>query len=121
MLLKRVAPPHARTGAAAAAAAPAHQGGPALVVRSGGRISVVGMFTSETFPAQLGIWWARSLDVRFAGICPVHTWWETARDAVLAGRIDPLPIVSHRLPLDDAATGYALFAAREATKVLLRP
>lgn len=91
------------------------------VVRSGGRVSVVGMFTSETFPAQLGIWWARSLDVRFAGICPVHTWWESARDAVLAGRIDPLPIISHRLPLDDAAHGYDLFASRRATKVVLRP
>lgn len=91
------------------------------VVRSGGRVSVVGMFTSETFPAQLGIWWARSLDVRFAGICPVHTWWETARDALLAGRIDPAPIVSHRLGLDDAPRGYELFASREATKVVLRP
>ncbi|MFM8945002.1 MAG: alcohol dehydrogenase catalytic domain-containing protein [Actinomycetota bacterium] len=91
------------------------------VVRSGGRVSVVGMFTSETFPAQLGIWGARSLDVRFAGIGPVHTWWEAARDAVLAGRIDPLPIISHRLPLDEAAHGYELFASRRATKVVLRP
>ena len=90
-------------------------------VRRGGRVSVVGMFTSETTTIPLGIWWARSLDVRFAGICPVHAWWERALEAVLDGRIDPAPIVSHRLPLDDAPRGYALFDAREATKVLLRP
>ncbi|MFM7719392.1 MAG: alcohol dehydrogenase catalytic domain-containing protein [Actinomycetota bacterium] len=91
------------------------------VVRRGGRVSVVGMFTSESVSIPLGIWWARSLDVRFAGICPVHAWWERARDAVVDGRIDPAPIVSHRLPLDDAAHGYALFDAREATKVVLVP
>lgn len=91
------------------------------VVRRGGRVSVVGMFTSETVTVPLGIWWARSLDVRFAGICPVHAWWERALAAVAEGRIDPAPIVSHRMALDDAPEGYALFAAREATKVVLRP
>ncbi|MFM8999242.1 MAG: alcohol dehydrogenase catalytic domain-containing protein [Actinomycetota bacterium] len=91
------------------------------VVRRGGRVSVVGMFTSESISIPLGIWWARSLDVRFAGICPVHAWWERALAAVADGRIDPTPIVSHRMGLDDAVEGYALFAAREATKVVLRP
>jgi threonine dehydrogenase-like Zn-dependent dehydrogenase len=91
------------------------------VVRRGGRVSVVGMFTSESITIPLGIWWARSLDVRFAGICPVHAWWERALAAVADGRIDPAPIVSHRMALDEAAEGYALFAAREATKVVLRP
>jgi threonine dehydrogenase-like Zn-dependent dehydrogenase len=38
-----------------------------------------------------------------------------------AGRIDPLPLVSHRLALDEAPDGFALFDARRATKVLLRP
>ena len=91
------------------------------VVRRGGRVSVVGMFTSESVTIPLGIWWARSLDVRFAGICPVHAWWERALAAVADGRIDPAPIVSHRMSLDEAAEGYALFAARQATKVVLRP
>ena len=30
------------------------------VVRRGGRVSVVGMFTSESVSIPLGIWWARS-------------------------------------------------------------
>ena len=30
------------------------------VARRGGRIVVVGMYTSETVPMQLGVWWARS-------------------------------------------------------------
>jgi threonine dehydrogenase-like Zn-dependent dehydrogenase len=91
------------------------------VVRRGGRVAVVGMYTSETMNIPVGIWWARALDVRFAGVCPVHAWWERAMDDVLAGRIDPRPVVSHRLALEEAPLGYELFAAREATKVLLRP
>jgi threonine dehydrogenase-like Zn-dependent dehydrogenase len=91
------------------------------VVRRGGRVAVVGMYTSETVHVPMGIWWARALDVRFAGVCPVHAWWDGALEDVLAGRIDPSPIVSHRLPLEEAALGYELFDSRRATKVLLLP
>ena len=91
------------------------------VVRRGGTISVVGMFVTETVTIPLGVYWARALDLRFAGICPVHAWWDRAMAAVETGAIDPLPIVSHTLPLADAAEGYRLFDARLATKVLLKP
>ena len=91
------------------------------VVRRGGKVVVVWMYTSETVQAQIGIWWARALTVVFAGICPVHVWWERVMDDVVAGVIDPLPIFSHRLSLAEAARGYALFDSHEATKVLLTP
>jgi alcohol dehydrogenase len=90
-------------------------------VRSGGTISVVGMFVSETYPIPLGVYWARSIRLQFAGICPVHAWWERAMDAVRAGTIDPMPIISHVLPLSEAVRGYELFERREATKVVLKP
>lgn len=91
------------------------------LVRRGGRVVVAGMYASETVEVQLGVWWARGLDVRFLGVCPVHPWWERALAEVERGRIDPEPLVSHRLPLEDAALGYELFEARRATKVLLHP
>jgi len=91
------------------------------IVRRGGTVVVVGMYTSETVEAQVGVWWTRALDLRFAGICPVHAWWDRALEAVRDGSIDPLPIVSHRLALQDAELGYELFDTRRATKVLLRP
>jgi threonine dehydrogenase-like Zn-dependent dehydrogenase len=91
------------------------------VARRGGTIVVVGMYTSEVVPAQIGVWWTRAITVRFAGICPVHAWWDRAMDAVRAGAIDPDPLVSHRLPLQDAALGYELFDTHRATKVLLLP
>jgi alcohol dehydrogenase len=91
------------------------------VVRRGGTVTVLGMYATESVEVQLGVYWARALRIRFAGICPVHAWWREALEAVRAGRIDPLPLISHTLPLDQAAKGYELFDSREATKVVLRP
>jgi 2-desacetyl-2-hydroxyethyl bacteriochlorophyllide A dehydrogenase len=91
------------------------------MVRRGGRIVVVGMYAAETVELQLGVAWIRGLDLRFAGETPVHTWWGETMAAIGDGRIDPLPLVSHRLPLADAPAGYAAFERREATKVVLDP
>jgi threonine dehydrogenase-like Zn-dependent dehydrogenase len=91
------------------------------VARRGGTVVVVGMYTSETVQAQIGVWWTRAVTLRFAGICPVHAWWERAMEAVGAGQVDPTSIVSHRLRLEDAPLGYELFDTHRATKVLLRP
>jgi threonine dehydrogenase-like Zn-dependent dehydrogenase len=91
------------------------------VVRRGGRVVVVGMYASEVVSAQLGVWWARAIDVRFTGLCPVHGVWGRAMAEVERGRLDPFPLDSHRLALEEAPVGYALFEERRATKVLLRP
>jgi threonine dehydrogenase-like Zn-dependent dehydrogenase len=91
------------------------------VVRRGGRVCVLGMYTSQTVEVQLGFYWVRGIRLQFAGLTPVHAWWERAMAAVSAGEIDPLPIISHRLPLAEAARGYELFDSKQATKVVLRP
>jgi 2-desacetyl-2-hydroxyethyl bacteriochlorophyllide A dehydrogenase len=91
------------------------------VVRRGGTVCVLGLYSSQTIEMQLGFIWVRAIRMLFAGLTPVHAWWERAMEAVRSGRIDPLPLVSHRLPLSEAARGYELFASRQATKVLLKP
>ncbi len=91
------------------------------VVRRGGTVSIVGMYVSEQVEIPLGVYWTRGLRLLFAGLCPIHAWWERAMEAVRAGRIDPIPLISHRQPLDEAVRGYELFASRQATKVVLRP
>jgi threonine dehydrogenase-like Zn-dependent dehydrogenase len=91
------------------------------VVRRGGRVVVVGMYAGEQVEIALGVYWARALSLRFAGICPVHAWWRPTMEALAQGRLDPTPMISHRLPLRDAAEGYRLFDGHEATKVLLIP
>ncbi len=91
------------------------------IVRRGGRVVIVGMYTAEVVEQQLGVAWIRGLDLRFAGETPVHAVWEETMAAVADGRIDPLPLVSHRIPLAEIAAGYAAFDRREATKVVVNP
>ena len=91
------------------------------VVRRGGRISIVGVYGDDVLELRMNQYWTRGLKLLFAGICPVHGWWERAMEAVRDGRIDPMPLISHRLPLEEAPRGYELFDRREATKVVLVP
>jgi threonine dehydrogenase-like Zn-dependent dehydrogenase len=90
-------------------------------VRRGGTVVVLGVYSSETTELQLGAYWSRALTLRFAGLTPVVTWWERAMGELARGTVDPTPLISHRLPLEAAAEGYALFDRREATKVILEP
>jgi threonine dehydrogenase-like Zn-dependent dehydrogenase len=90
-------------------------------VRRGGAVAVLGVYSSETTELQLGAYWSRALTLRFAGLTPVLAWWGTAAEALARGAVDPTPLISHRLPLEDAVEGYALFDRREATKVVLEP
>ncbi len=91
------------------------------IVRRGGRVVVVGMYTSETVELQLGVSWIRGIQLVFAGETPVHTWWRHTMDAVATGALDPTPLISHRLPIGEAPAGYAAFDRHEATKVVLDP
>ena len=91
------------------------------LARPGGTVVVAGVYAGETAEIQLGVYWTRALTLRFSGLCPIHAWWEEALEEVMDGRIDPSPLISHRLPLEEAAAGYALFDRREATKVVLIP
>jgi threonine dehydrogenase-like Zn-dependent dehydrogenase len=90
-------------------------------VRRGGTVVVAGVYSSETADVQLGVYWSRALTLRFAGITPVHSWWDRTITALELGELDPTPIVSHHLPLEEAAEGYAMFDRHEATKVVLHP
>jgi threonine dehydrogenase-like Zn-dependent dehydrogenase len=88
--------------------------------RTGAVLALVGMLVDEEWPTTCGDNWLKALDVR-----PVIGDSVTHRHDLLrltgAGRIDPGRIISHVLPLDDAEEAYRLFAAREATKIVLRP
>ena len=91
------------------------------IVRRGGRVVVAGVYAGESVELQLGVAWARALDLRFTGVCPVHTGWREVMRRVAEGELDPLPYVSDRLPLEQAPSGYERFDRREASKVLLEP
>ena len=90
------------------------------LARGRGVVSVVGAHFEPDYPLDNALMFERELTVRFSIGDP------TADGALLleqlaAGRLDPTPVVTHRMPLSDAAEAYRLFDSREATKVVLRP
>ena len=91
------------------------------IVRRGGRVVIVGVYSSQRVELQLGPTWVRGISLVFAGETPVQAIWKTTMDRVAAGELDPAPLVSHRLPIAEAAHGYDLFDRRVATKVVLDP
>jgi alcohol dehydrogenase len=60
-------------------------------------------------------------NVRLAGgRAPVRRYIPELMDDVLAGRLDPSPVMDLTIPLEDAPAGYAAMDERRAVKVLLR-
>jgi threonine dehydrogenase-like Zn-dependent dehydrogenase len=53
----------------------------------------------------------------------VHKYVPTLLEHVQNKRIDPSFVITHRMPLDQAAEGYAMFASNrdEVIKVVLKP
>jgi glutathione-independent formaldehyde dehydrogenase len=106
----------------------------AEVVRSTGRIGVVGVYNEEDPEAatkaakedrigfEYGAVFAKNIAMSH-GQCPVKRYNRQLRDLIIAGRAMPGIIVSHELALEQAPHAYQQFDKRAAgwTKVLLRP
>jgi len=91
------------------------------IVRRGGRVVIVGVYTSQRVELQLGVAWIRGITLAFSGETPVQSLWGPTMERVTAGALDPTPLISHRLPISAAVEGYDLFERRVATKVVLDP
>jgi threonine dehydrogenase-like Zn-dependent dehydrogenase len=93
-----------------------------LSCRSGGVVSVVGVYGGliDKFPA--GAWMNRSLTLR-TGQCHVQKYMRPLLDLIEQGRLDPTRVITHRLPLDQAPHGYDLFKNKKdrCEKVVLTP
>ncbi|MGH7723332.1 MAG: alcohol dehydrogenase catalytic domain-containing protein [Candidatus Dormibacteria bacterium] len=91
------------------------------VVRAGGRISVIGVYSEPEMELPLNLTFVKAIDLKFCGTANIVGRWDDALELIRSGAADPASIISHRLPLDDAVRGYELFAARAAMKVVLTP
>lgn len=90
------------------------------LARGRGVVSVVGAHFERDFPLDNGVMFERELTLRFSIGDPARDGDELLR-RLAAGELDPTPVITHRLPLADAAEAYRLFERREATKVVLTP
>ncbi|WP_292962863.1 zinc-dependent alcohol dehydrogenase [Novosphingobium sp. UBA1939] len=93
-----------------------------LAVRKGGRVSVPGVYGgfADTFP--LGALMEKGLELR-TGQTHVQRYMKDLLARIEGGTLDTTFLISHRLPLEEAATGYRNFKEQQDTwtKVVLRP
>lgn len=91
------------------------------VVRAGGRISVIGVYSEPEHTLPMSLVFTKGIDLKMCGTANILGRWDHVLDLVREGAVDPTAIISHRMNLSDAIEGYRLFEAREATKVVLTP
>jgi threonine dehydrogenase-like Zn-dependent dehydrogenase len=90
------------------------------LARGRGVVSVVGAHFEPDYPLDNALMFERELTLRFSIGDPTADGG-LLLDRLASGDLDPTPVVTHRLALDEAAEAYRLFDSREATKVVLHP
>ena len=90
------------------------------LARGRGVVSVVGAHFEPDYPLDNARMFERELTLRFSIGDPTADG-PGLLERLATGELDPTPVVTHRLPLADAAEAYRLFDSREATKVVLAP
>jgi 2-desacetyl-2-hydroxyethyl bacteriochlorophyllide A dehydrogenase len=89
------------------------------LARDAGTVSGIGAYAGRG-EVPLGLAWLKGLDLRL-GLANVIAHVDRVLDLLAAGRLDPAPLVTHRMSLEDAADAYALYDRREALKIVLAP
>lgn len=90
------------------------------LARGRGVVSVVGAHFEPDYPLDNALMFERELTLRFSIGDPTADG-QLLLDRLASGELDPTPVVTHRMPLAEAAEAYRLFDSREATKVVLAP
>src|SRR6476620_306471 len=83
-----------------------------LACRNGGVVSVIGVSGGIIDKFPMGAVMNRSLTIR-SGQCHVHRYLRPLLDRIQNGEIDPSFVITHRLPLDQAAKGFDMFLNKE--------
>jgi len=89
------------------------------LTRPGGAIGIVGAPHLSALP-DLGYRFFQNITIS-GGIAPARAYQPELLQDVIAGKIDPSPVLDMTVDLDGVPAGYAAMDAREAIKVMVRP
>ncbi|MDB5712775.1 MAG: glutathione-dependent formaldehyde dehydrogenase [Sphingomonadales bacterium] len=93
-----------------------------VACRKGGRISMPAVYGGIVDKFPLGAFMEKGLTMK-TGQTHVQRYLPALLAAIIDGKIDTTFLISHRLPLEQAAEGYKIFHdnQNEATKIVLKP
>jgi 2-desacetyl-2-hydroxyethyl bacteriochlorophyllide A dehydrogenase len=89
------------------------------LVRKAGTVVAVGVY-AEPAQVHMGVVWIKALTLR-SGHANVIGHVDRVLGMLAAGVLDPRPLVTHHLPLDEAPEAYAIYDRHEALKIVLTP
>jgi alcohol dehydrogenase len=89
------------------------------LARDAGTVSGIGAYAGRG-EVPLGLAWLKGLTLRL-GLANVIAHVDRVLALMSAGILDPTPLVTHHMSLDEAAAAYELYDRREALKIVLTP
>jgi 2-desacetyl-2-hydroxyethyl bacteriochlorophyllide A dehydrogenase len=91
----------------------------ARMTRRAGTISAIGVY-AERVDVHMGVVWIKALSLR-SGRANVIAHVDPVLAMIGAGVLDPTPLVTRHMSLDEAPAAYEAYANREALKIVLSP
>ena len=89
------------------------------ITRNAGTVSATGVY-AERIEVHMGIVWIKALTLK-TGFANVIKHVDPVLEALTAGTLDPTPLVTHHMGLDEAPDAYGAYDRREALKIVLAP
>jgi 2-desacetyl-2-hydroxyethyl bacteriochlorophyllide A dehydrogenase len=89
------------------------------LTRSAGTVVATGVY-AEPCQVHMGLVWIKALTLK-TGQANVIGHVDRVLGMLAAGTLDPAPLVTHHLKLDDAVEAYEIYDRREALKIVLTP
>jgi 2-desacetyl-2-hydroxyethyl bacteriochlorophyllide A dehydrogenase len=89
------------------------------MARKAGTVSVVGVY-AERCELHMGVVWIKALKI-VTGHANVIAHVDSVLAMMSAGLLDPTPLVSRHMKLEDAPDAYEAYANREALKIVMSP
>ena len=93
-----------------------------MACRNGGTVSVIGVYGGFIDKFPMGSLMNCSLTIK-TGQCHVQRYLKPLLERIQNGEIDPSFVITHRMPLEQAPEGFAMFRDKqdECIKVVLKP
>jgi len=89
------------------------------ITRKAGTVSATGVY-AERIEVHMGSVWSKALTLK-TGFANVIKHVDPVLEALTAGTLDPTPLVTHHMGLDEAPDAYGAYDRREALKIVLAP
>jgi 2-desacetyl-2-hydroxyethyl bacteriochlorophyllide A dehydrogenase len=89
------------------------------LARKAGTVSVTGVYAERT-EVHMGLIWIKALTLT-SGHANVIKHLDHVLELLSDGKLDPAPLVTHHMKLDEAPEAYRFYDNREALKIVLAP